>query len=74
MTKKWLDQDLYVYFKLTKAEISYIESCIHKRDPILSLNSAIPETHLPGGVRYRPPGSRAETEGPNVDELQEDDE
>jgi site-specific DNA-methyltransferase (adenine-specific) len=74
MTKKWLDQDLYAHFKLTKAEISYIESCIHKRDPILSLNSAIPETHLPGGVRYRPPGTRAETEGPIVDELQEDDE
>jgi site-specific DNA-methyltransferase (adenine-specific) len=74
MTKKWLDQDLYAHFKLTKAEISYIESIIHKREPILSLNSAIPETHLPGGVRYRPPGARAETEGPIVDGLEEDDE
>jgi site-specific DNA-methyltransferase (adenine-specific) len=74
MTKKWLDEDLYAHFKLTKSEISYIESIIHKREPILSLNSAIPETHLPGGVRYRPPGARAETEGPIVDGLEEDDE
>jgi len=74
MKKKWTDEDLYAHFKLSKAEISYIEGCIHKREPILSLNSSIPETHLPGGVRYRPPGSRVETEGLPIDESLEDDE
>lgn len=74
MTKKWLDPELYAYFKLTKAEISYVESCIHPRDAIISLNSPIPVTHLPGGVRYRPPGSRAETEGIFIEDSQEDDE
>ena len=74
MKKKWTDEDLYAHFKLSKAEISYIEGSIHKREPILSLNSSIPETHLPGGVRYRPPGSRVETEGLPIDESLEDDE
>lgn len=74
MTKKWADEDLYAHFKLTKAEIAYIESAIHKREPILSLNNPIPESHMPGGVKYRPPGSREETEGPLYDAIQEDDE
>lgn len=74
MTKRWSDEDLYSHFKLTKSEVAYIESAIHKREPILSLNSSIPESHMPGGVKYRPPGSRDETEGPLVDSIQEDDE
>jgi site-specific DNA-methyltransferase (adenine-specific) len=74
MTKRWSDEELYSHFKLTKTEIAYIESTIHERQPILSLNSPIPESHLPGGVKYRPPGSREDTEGPLVDEVQEDDE
>lgn len=74
MTKKWLDPELYAHFKLTKAEISYVESCIHPRDAIISLDSPIPVTHLPGGVRYRPPGSRAETEGIFIEDTQEEDE
>jgi site-specific DNA-methyltransferase (adenine-specific) len=72
MTKRWSDEELYAHFKLTKAEIGYIESAIHKRDLILSLNSPIPESHMPGGVKYRPPGAREETEGSLVDVLEED--
>jgi site-specific DNA-methyltransferase (adenine-specific) len=74
MSRKWTDSDLYAHFKLTKAEISYIESSIHNREPIISLNSPIPESHLPGGVKYRPPGSRDETEGPLTELAQEDEE
>lgn len=74
MNKRWSDQDLYAHFKLTKSEIAYIESAIHVREPILSLNSPVPESHMPGGVKYRPPGSRDETEGPIDDSSQEDDE
>ena len=74
MTRSWSDQDLYKHFKLTKDEIDYIESTIHPREPILSLDSPIPASHLPGGVKYRPPGSRDETEAPESSLSDEDDE
>lgn len=53
MTRRWTDQQLYAHFNLTDEEGSYIEQTIMQRKPILSLDSPIPTTHLPGGVKYR---------------------
>ena len=60
MKRRWTDEDLYKRFGLTKDEIAYIESTIHPREAILSLDSPIPGSHLPGGSKYRPPGQRTE--------------
>ncbi|MBQ1029185.1 Eco57I restriction-modification methylase domain-containing protein [Micromonospora sp. C97] len=57
MTQRWTDADLYSYFDLAPDEIQYIESSLHPREPVLSLNSAIPASHLPGGHKYRASGS-----------------
>ena len=62
MTRRWADPDLYAHFGLTQDEIDYIEATIHPREPILSLDSPIPASHLPGGAKYRPPGARAAVE------------
>jgi site-specific DNA-methyltransferase (adenine-specific) len=51
--RRWTDQDLYEHFKLTGEEIEYIEASIKPRSLILSLDSPIPETHLPDGRKYR---------------------
>lgn len=53
MTRRWTDADLYEHFHLASDEIAYIEQVIGPREPILSLDSPIPETHLPGGRKYR---------------------
>lgn len=53
MKRRWTDGELYNEFGLTDAERGYIERTIHPREPILSLDSPIPASHLPGGVRYR---------------------
>ena len=71
MTKRWTDADLYKHFKLTKDEIDYIESTIHPREAVMSLDSPIPTSHLPGGSKYRAPGDRAETEAPDSGEDDE---
>jgi site-specific DNA-methyltransferase (adenine-specific) len=71
MTRRWTDADLYEHFGLTEEEAGYIEASIKPRSVNLSLDSAIPASHLPGGTKYRPPGARAEVEAP---ELDEDDE
>jgi site-specific DNA-methyltransferase (adenine-specific) len=68
MTRRWSDADLYEYFGLTKEEAAYIEATIHRRDVILALDSPIPASHLPGGVKYRAPETRGEPE------VSEDDE
>lgn len=52
-TRRWTDAELYEHFGLAPDEISYIERVIGPREPILSLDSPIPETHLPGGRKYR---------------------
>lgn len=52
-TRRWTDADLYERFNLTSDEIDYIEASIKPRSLILSLDSPIPETHLPGGRKYR---------------------
>lgn len=71
MTRRWTDPDLYEHFGLTEDEASYIEATIHPREPILSLDSPVPASHLPGGAKYRAPGARAEAEAPEVDEDDE---
>lgn len=70
MSRRWTDPDLYAHFDLTQDEIDYIEATIHPREPILSLDSPIPASHLPGGAKYRPPGARAAVEA--ADEPDED--
>jgi site-specific DNA-methyltransferase (adenine-specific) len=57
MKRRWTDPDLYEHFGLTKDEAAYIESTIHPREVILSLDSPVPASHLPGGSKYRPPGA-----------------
>lgn len=68
MKKRWTDKALYEHFKLTDEEVAYIEMSIHPREPVLSLDSPIPASHLPGGVKYRAPGSRPDSEDPEADE------
>lgn len=53
MGRRWRDSDLYKEFGLTKGEIDHIEATIHPREPILSLDSPIPSSHLAGGSKYR---------------------
>ena len=56
MSQRWTDDALYERFGLTTDESAYIESSIHPRDPILSLDESIPASHMPGGEKYKPPG------------------
>jgi site-specific DNA-methyltransferase (adenine-specific) len=56
MKRRWTDENLYDQFGLTDAERAYIESTIHPRDVLLSLDSPVPASHLPGGAKYRAPG------------------
>ena len=63
MNRSWSDHELYAYFNLSEAEIAHIETSIHPRSSILSLNSPIPDTHMPGGRKYKPEGLRAEDDG-----------
>lgn len=53
MRRRWTDSDLYEHFGLTDDEIRYVESTIQPREPILSLESPVPASHLPGGHKYR---------------------
>lgn len=66
MSRRWTDKDLYRHFKLNKDEVAYIEASIKPRTLILSLDSPTPETHLPGGRKYR-------TGDASADEDSEDD-
>lgn len=72
MTRRWSDADLYEHFGLSEEEAEYIEATIHPREPILSLDSPIPASHMPGGIKYREPGARTE-ESPAVDDAEGDD-
>ena len=69
------DGDLDRAFDTSKygqiSEAPYIEATIPPREPVLSLDSPIPASHLPGGSKYRPPGARAETEAPETIEDEE---
>lgn len=53
MKRRWTDTDLYAEFGLSDEEAAYIDRTIHPRAPILSLDSPIPASHLPGGSKYR---------------------
>lgn len=53
MTRLWTDQDLYEYYALDEDEIAHIEATIKPRSVNLSLDSAIPASHLPGGRKYK---------------------
>lgn len=74
MTRRWTDTALYEHFGLSDDEIAYIEACIKPRSVNLSLDSPIPASHLPGGQKYRPPGSRADAEGEADIDTDEDSE
>lgn len=67
MKRRWTDADLYEYFKLSPDEIAYVEGSIRPRSVNLSLDSYFPASHLPGGSKYRPPGTRAATESVDLD-------
>lgn len=60
MTRRWTDADLYEHFGLTVEEAAYIDAAIHPREAILSLDSPLPSSHLPGGAKYRVPGTPEE--------------
>lgn len=53
MTHRWTDAELYARYNLNDQEIDYIEASIKPRSINLSLESPIPESHLPGGRKYR---------------------
>lgn len=55
MKKEWEDQELYKLFGLAESEINHIEESIVKREFIDSLDSPIPKTHLPGGIKFNTP-------------------
>lgn len=52
-TRRWLDEELYKQFNLGEDEVAYIERVIAPRDLTLSLDSSVPETHLPGGRKFK---------------------
>lgn len=54
MTRRWTDEHLYDHFGLGPEEREYIERTIKPRSVNLSLDSPIPATHLPGGLKFRP--------------------
>lgn len=68
MTRRWTDAALYDHFGLNEGQKHYIEASIKPRSVNLSLASPIPASHLPGGVKYRAEGSRAEATAPAADE------
>jgi len=73
MTRRWTDADLYAHFGLDDDEIAHIEATIRPRTVNLNLESPEPASHLPGGRKYKAPGTRAATmaEAP-VEEDEED--
>lgn len=53
MGREWTDASLYEHFGLTADDVNYIESSIHPREAVLSLDSPVPASHLPDGNKYR---------------------
>jgi site-specific DNA-methyltransferase (adenine-specific) len=62
MHKEWTDTELYKLHNLNDEEIAYIDKVISDRDWIDSIRSSIPDTHLPGGRKYRPGDTSVEEE------------
>jgi site-specific DNA-methyltransferase (adenine-specific) len=56
MSQPWNDPELYDHFDLSDDEIAHIEASIKPRSVNLSLDSPVPESHLPGGRKHRPTG------------------
>lgn len=54
MKRLWTDPQLYEKFELSEGEVEYIEKTIKPRSVNLSLESASPPSHLPGGEKFRP--------------------
>ena len=54
MSERWNDPKLYSHFDLSDDEVAHIEASIKPRSVNLSLDSPIPESHLPGGRKHRP--------------------
>lgn len=54
MSCLWTDDNLYEHFGLSNEERNYIEATIKPRSVNLSLDSAVPASHLPGGSKHRP--------------------
>jgi site-specific DNA-methyltransferase (adenine-specific) len=72
MKSRWTDKRLYAHFGLSEDEIEHIEASIKPRSVNLSLDSMLPASHLPGGVKYRPRGKESdedESDSDSVDEL-----
>lgn len=63
MKRPWTDEDLYEYLDLTNEERDYVETTIQARGVNLSLDSAIPASHLPGGSKYRPSAISEDAKG-----------
>ena len=72
MKRHWTDTDLYEHFGLTKKQVEHIEATITPRTVNLSLDSPIPASHLPGGVKYRPPGKERDAAEADPDSDDED--
>ncbi len=72
MTRPWSDEDLYEFFKLSTKQIEHIEASIRPRTINLSLDSPIPASHLPGGVKFRPLGKERDAEETDSDADDED--
>lgn len=53
MNRPWTDKDLYALAGLSEDEAAYIEVRIKPRSVNLSLDSPIPDSHLPGGPKYK---------------------
>ncbi|GJM36998.1 MAG: type III restriction endonuclease [Acidimicrobiales bacterium] len=61
MSERWTDPKMYSHFDLNDDEIEHIEASIKPRTVNLSLDSAIPESHLPGGRKHRATSDSADT-------------
>ncbi|WP_228479839.1 Eco57I restriction-modification methylase domain-containing protein [Microbacterium abyssi] len=68
MDALWSDERLYAHFGLTDAEAAYIDASIHPREPVFSLDSAIPASHLAGGSKHRAGDVAVESDDEGDDE------
>ena len=54
MKRGWTDEELFDEFGLTKKHRAYIDGVIAPREPTLSLESPVPDSHLPEGRKHKP--------------------
>ena len=52
-SRVWTDEDLYEEFALSEDQRAHIEATIRPRTLNLSLESSVPESHLPGGSKFK---------------------